>query len=49
VKNGQKIKFPGFNVIRLENKLRAQRGMTFLNPTLIRKMIAKTPIFLVEK
>jgi len=33
----------------LEIKLRAQRGMTFLIWTLIRKMIAKIPFFLVEK
>jgi len=33
----------------LEIKLRAQRGMTFLIRTLIRKMIARIHIFLVEK
>jgi len=49
VKNGQKIKFPGFNVNRLEIKLRAQRGMAFLIPTLIRKIFAKIPMFLIEK
>jgi len=46
---GKKLKFPGFNANRLEIKLRAQRGMAFLIPTLIRKIIAKIPIFLVEK
>jgi len=46
---GQKLKFPGFNVNRLEIKLRAQRDMTFLSWTLIRKMIAKIRIILVEK
>jgi len=46
---GQKLKFPGFNVNRLGIKLRAQRGMAFFIPTLIRKIIAKIPIFLVEK
>jgi len=49
VKNVQKIKFPGFNVNRLEIKLRAQRGMAFPIPTLIRKIFAKIPIYLVEK
>jgi len=49
VKNGQKIKFPSFNANRLEIKLRAQRGMAFPIPTLICKMIAKIPVFLVEK
>jgi len=48
-KIGQKFKFPGFNANRLEIKLRAQRGMTFLIWTLIRKMIAKIPVCLVEK
>jgi len=42
---GQKLKFPGFNVNRLEIKLRAQRGMAFRIPTIFRKMIAKIPVF----
>jgi len=45
---GQKLKFPGFNANRLEIKLRAQRGMAFLFPILIRKMIAKIPVFWLE-
>jgi len=47
--NGKNNAFLGFNVKRLEIKLRVQRGMTLLIVTFTCNLAAKTLIFLGQK